>query len=110
MINSWFAPKLTEVGNICLFLAIPYGYLADKHGRKWLMVLNSASITLRFLWMYIVCKFVELKLWFPHANHCVPTRRISRYPIHSADLAGECLLYLRRRNRGYCSSAVHHSF
>ena len=44
-----------------LFLAIPYGYLADKYGRKWLMVLNSVSITLRFIWIYIVCEFYGIR-------------------------------------------------
>lgn len=62
MTSSWFVTELAEVGKTALFLAIPYGYLADKYGRKWLMVLNSVSITLRFLWIYIVCKFAELEL------------------------------------------------
>jgi len=43
-----------------LFLAIPFGILADTYGRKWLSVLNAASIWLRMGWICFVCAF-------PHA-------------------------------------------
>ena len=43
-----------------LFLAIPFGMLADKYGRKWLSVLNVASIWLRMGWICFICAF-------PHA-------------------------------------------
>lgn len=37
-----------------LFLAIPFGMLADKVGRKWLVVLNVASIWLRMAWICFI--------------------------------------------------------
>jgi MFS family permease len=43
-----------------LFLAIPFGILADRYGRKWLSGLNIASIWLRMGWICFVCTF-------PHA-------------------------------------------
>jgi len=43
-----------------LFLAIPFGMLADRYGRKWLSVLNVASMWLRMGWICFVCAF-------PHA-------------------------------------------
>ena len=43
-----------------LFLAIPFGLLADNIGRKWLSVLNIASIWLRMAWILFICAF-------PHA-------------------------------------------
>jgi MFS family permease len=45
-----------------LFLAIPFGILADKYGRKWLMVLNVISICLRTLWTYVVCESKQYHL------------------------------------------------
>ena len=38
-----------------LFLAIPFGMLADRYGRKWLTVLNVTSIWLRMAWICLVC-------------------------------------------------------
>ena len=43
-----------------LFLAIPFGMLADQYGRKWLNVLNVASLWLRMGWIYFVCAFPRL--------------------------------------------------
>ncbi|KAL8820713.1 MAG: hypothetical protein Q9191_007459 [Dirinaria sp. TL-2023a] len=43
-----------------LFLAIPFGMLADKYGRKWLNVLNTASLWLRLGWICLVCAFPHL--------------------------------------------------
>ena len=39
-----------------LFLAVPFGMLADKYGRKWLFVMNILSMQGRSTWQYIVCK------------------------------------------------------
>ena len=39
-----------------LFLAVPFGMLADKYGRKWLFVMNILSMQGRTTWQYIVCK------------------------------------------------------
>ena len=43
-----------------LFLALPFGLLADKIGRKWLSVLNIVSGWLRMAWILFICAF-------PHA-------------------------------------------
>lgn len=43
-----------------LFLAIPFGMLADRYGRKWLCLMNIASMWLRMGWICFVCAF-------PHA-------------------------------------------
>lgn len=40
-----------------LFLAIPFGMLADRYGRKWLCLLNIASMWLRMGWICFVCAF-----------------------------------------------------
>lgn len=40
-----------------LFLAVPFGMLADKYGRKWLLVLNIVQLQLRGCWMYLVCRY-----------------------------------------------------
>jgi MFS family permease len=34
--------------------------LADKYGRKWLLVLNIAQIQLRAMWMYLVLSFPDV--------------------------------------------------
>jgi MFS family permease len=44
-----------------LFLAVPFGLLADKYGRKWLFVLNIVSMQLRGCWSYGVCKFMVVQ-------------------------------------------------
>ena len=43
-----------------LFLAIPFGILADKYGRKWLSVVNVTSIWARAVSIFIVCEFTRL--------------------------------------------------
>lgn len=40
-----------------LFLAIPFGMLADEYGRGWLSVLNVAAMWLRMGWICFVCAF-----------------------------------------------------
>ena len=40
-----------------LFLAIPFGMLADRYGRKWLNLLNVACLWLQMGWIYFVCAF-----------------------------------------------------
>ena len=39
-----------------LFLAVPFGMLADKYGRKWLFVMNIVAMQGRSTWSYIVCE------------------------------------------------------
>ena len=39
-----------------LFLAVPYGMLADKYGRKWLFVMNIVAMQARSVWSYVVCE------------------------------------------------------
>ena len=42
-----------------LFLAVPFGMLADKYGRKWLFVMNILSMQGRTTWQYIVCRCLQ---------------------------------------------------
>ena len=43
-----------------LLLAIPFGILADRYGRKWLFVLNMFCMLCRYLWVVMICKCFEL--------------------------------------------------
>ncbi|KAL8744132.1 MAG: hypothetical protein Q9190_003592 [Brigantiaea leucoxantha] len=43
-----------------LFLAIPYGMLADRFGRKPFLLLGTVSLFFRFLWIAIVCAFPRI--------------------------------------------------
>ncbi|MCJ1400764.1 hypothetical protein MMC11_003972 [Xylographa trunciseda] len=40
-----------------LFLAIPFGMMADKYGRKWLLVVNVIQMQLRSCWIYLILYF-----------------------------------------------------
>jgi len=42
-----------------LFLAIPFGILADKYGRKWLLFSNVLCILCRYSWVAAVCFFAN---------------------------------------------------
>lgn len=39
-----------------LFLAIPFGMVADKYGRKWLLVINIIQMQVRACWVYLICE------------------------------------------------------
>ena len=39
-----------------IFLAAPFGVLADKYGRKWLLVMVMTAFWLESVWIYVVCK------------------------------------------------------
>ena len=41
-------------GIIGIFLAVPFGMLADKYGRKWLLMLDVVAICLRQSWFYFI--------------------------------------------------------
>ncbi len=43
-----------------LLLAIPFGILADKYGRKWLFVLNLFCMLCRYLWVVTICELHRL--------------------------------------------------
>lgn len=49
-----------------IFLAFPYGVLADKYGRRWILTPGLADADCTMLWIISVCYFqVPLKLtWF----------------------------------------------
>ncbi|MCJ1473273.1 hypothetical protein MMC13_001924 [Lambiella insularis] len=51
-----------------LFLAIPFGMMADKYGRKWLLVVNVIQMQIRACWVYLILffpNFFPVKLiWF----------------------------------------------
>lgn len=39
-----------------ILLPIPFGYLADKYGRKWIMTLGLVGFTLAYAWIeFVVC-------------------------------------------------------
>ena len=38
-----------------IFLALPYGILADKYGRKWIFVLALVGLQLDSLWVLFIC-------------------------------------------------------
>lgn len=40
-----------------ILLAIPFGILADKYGRKPIILLNSIALCLRISWIMVVCHF-----------------------------------------------------
>lgn len=54
--NISIGPAANVISVIGLFLAVPFGMLADKYGRKWLLVLNIVQLQLRGCWMYLVCE------------------------------------------------------
>lgn len=49
-----------------IFLAVPYGALADKNGRRWILTLGLAGAECTMLWIIVICYFqLPLKLtWF----------------------------------------------
>ncbi|KAF2807397.1 MFS general substrate transporter [Mytilinidion resinicola] len=49
-----------------ILLAVPYGALADKYGRKWILVLGFLGLELSMLWIMLICYLdLQLKLtWF----------------------------------------------
>jgi hypothetical protein len=46
----------TFVPCLAVILTIPYGMLADRYGRKWILVMNLTSMSIRYIWVYLVCK------------------------------------------------------
>lgn len=56
MINGW------DSALSCIpatFLAIPYGYVGDRYGRKITLVLAVFGILLSQIWVQFVCKFIR---------------------------------------------------
>ena len=41
-----------------LFLAVPFGTLADRIGRKWILVAGLFGIVLSFAWTLLICKLL----------------------------------------------------
>ncbi|KAG9388681.1 ProP Permease major facilitator superfamily [Pyrenophora tritici-repentis] len=53
-----------------IFLAVPYGALADRVGRKWVFIASLAGLLLSFAWGLMICYFTSLPLqltWFSSA-------------------------------------------
>lgn len=53
-----------------LLLAIPFGALADKWGRKWIFVASLVGLQLNAAWILLICYFRSLPLqmtWFSSA-------------------------------------------
>jgi MFS family permease len=46
-----------------LLLAVPYGYVADKYGRKIVLILGALGVTLSLVWTQIVRKFCFQSRW-----------------------------------------------
>lgn len=55
-----------------ILLAIPFGILADKYGRKPIILLNSIALCLRVSWIMVVCHF-----W-----HTIPVRWVWLSAFH----------------------------
>ena len=48
-----------------IFLAVPYGALADKYGRRWILTLGLAGAECTMLWIIFVCMCPALKFRVP---------------------------------------------
>jgi hypothetical protein len=46
-----------------ILLPIPYGYLADKYGRKWILFMAMLGYTLSYAWTLLAVRFME---YFSH--------------------------------------------
>jgi hypothetical protein len=53
MLNGWDAALSCIPG---LFLALPYGYIADRYGRKIVLLLSLIGVTLGLAWVQLVGK------------------------------------------------------
>ncbi|ORY17317.1 major facilitator superfamily domain-containing protein [Clohesyomyces aquaticus] len=45
-----------------MLLAVPYGTLADKYGRKWIFCLGLVGLQLNSIWVLVICYFRSLPL------------------------------------------------
>jgi hypothetical protein len=52
-----------------MLLPIPYGYLADKYGRKWIIVLSFLGYALSWASMLFIVSFAELPYELPITNY-----------------------------------------
>jgi MFS family permease len=55
----------TNEGTSGVFLTVPYGYMADKYGRKPVRILALLGLLFSILWAFIVCKRPNLLLLYP---------------------------------------------
>ena len=89
-----------------LFLAVPFGMLADKYGRKWLFVMNILSMQGRTTWQYIVCRLCIQRLYAFSSD--TPCRLFSEHLPLEGNLARSCLgLFWRRLNGSHCFDFCH---
>lgn len=63
-LQDFFWPYLLAVNSTCPYpseaaKAYAKTVMADKYGRKWLMVLGTTAILLRSLWSYVVCEWTS---------------------------------------------------
>ncbi|KAF2464293.1 MFS transporter-like protein [Lindgomyces ingoldianus] len=57
-----------------ILLAVPYGTLADKFGRKWIFALSLVGLQLNSMWILFICYFRSLPLqltWFSSVFYVV---------------------------------------
>jgi MFS family permease len=40
-----------------ILLAVPYGALSDKIGRKWILAANLVGLELSFAWVLLICEY-----------------------------------------------------
>jgi MFS family permease len=45
-----------------ILLAVPYGTLADRVGRKWTFTASLVGLELAFVWVLVICKTVQHKI------------------------------------------------
>lgn len=60
MLKGWDAAFACIPG---LLLAFPYGYIADRYGRKIVLILSLVGVTLSYVWVQLIGKSSYSNLW-----------------------------------------------
>jgi MFS family permease len=45
-----------------ILLAVPYGALSDRIGRKWILAANLVGLELSFAWVLLICEYLQASL------------------------------------------------
>lgn len=78
VLNAWYNSSSISVliskfhVEAGLLLAVPYGVMADRHGRKVVLVLCILGIALGHVYYAVVCKAI--------------LTRVNSYVVHAADI------------------------
>jgi hypothetical protein len=58
------SPAETQVDiTLGLFLAVPYGWLADNYGRRPIIIVSMVSFWVRAALIMVICEFIILAMW-----------------------------------------------